>query len=185
MGQSPALWLLFCLPLSLQRQDLAQGPNLLVAEDTADFTLTVAQEDSPYGQVRGVLKEAFNFSLAVSDWDGERLEVHWQSSGVYVVALDDLGPRLVFTRDGPSNQTVRMRADLIGIFTLRFYSLDSQGGRRWVEEGAELQIRRDNQDINKMITMLFTGFLGIALLFMGMEIDISVVVSTIKVILWT
>ena len=45
----------------------------------------------------------------------------WETSGVHAKALDELGQRIVFARDGVQNQTVNLEASLIGVYTLRFY----------------------------------------------------------------
>ena len=45
----------------------------------------------------------------------------WETSAVYAKALDELGQRIVFARDGLQNQTVNLEASLIGVYTLRFY----------------------------------------------------------------
>ena len=49
------------------------------------------------------------------------MEVFWETSSVYTKALDELGQRIVFARDGVQNQTVNLEASLIGVYTLRFY----------------------------------------------------------------
>ena len=50
-----------------------------------------------------------------------QVEVFWETSAVHAKALDELGQRIVFARDGVQNQTVNMEASLIGVYTLRFY----------------------------------------------------------------
>ena len=49
------------------------------------------------------------------------MEVFWETNAVYAKALDELGQRIVFARDGVQNQTVNLEASLIGVYTLRFY----------------------------------------------------------------
>ena len=49
------------------------------------------------------------------------MEVFWETSAVYAKALDELGQRIVFARDGVQIQTVNLEASLIGVYTLRFY----------------------------------------------------------------
>ena len=65
-----------------------------------------------------------NFTVAIDDsWDGDEVEVFWETNAVYVESLDELGQRVVFARDGPMNQTVNLEASLIGVYTLRFHSI--------------------------------------------------------------
>ena len=50
------------------------------------------------------------------------MEVFWETNAVYVKSLDELGQRIVFARDGLTNQTVNLEASLIGVYTLRLYT---------------------------------------------------------------
>ena len=132
--------------------------------------------------MRAVVYQPCNFTVSLEAWQGEdSLEVFWLSNGVYVEPLDPQGARLVFTRAGPTNQTVRLQADLIGVFSLRFYVLGEQGDRQWVTEEMELVVKRDNMEMNKMITILFTLLISVALFFMGLELEVAVILATLKV----
>ena len=132
--------------------------------------------------MRAVVYQPCNFTVSLEAWQGEdSLEVFWLSNGVYVEPMDPQGARLVFTRTGPTNQTVRLQADLIGVFSLRFYVLGEQGERQWVTEEMELVVKRDNMEMNKMITILFTLLLSVALFFMGLELEVAVILATLKV----
>ena len=51
------------------------------------------------------------------------MEVFWETNAVYVKSLDQLGQRVVFARDGETNQTVSLEASLIGVYTLRCNSI--------------------------------------------------------------
>ena len=133
--------------------------------------------------MRAVVYQPCNFTVSLEAWQGEdSLEVFWLSNGVYVEPMDPLGARLVFTKTGPTNQTVRLQADLIGVFSLRFYVLGEQGERQWVTEEMELVVKRDNMEMNKMITILFTLLLSVALFFMGLELEVAVILATLKVL---
>ena len=45
----------------------------------------------------------------------------------------------------------------------------------------ELLVRRENMNQSKIFTLLITGLLGIALVFMGLDLDIQIVIQTVKV----
>ena len=47
----------------------------------------------------------------------------WETNAVYVKSLDQLGQRVVFARDGETNQTVNLEASLIGVYTLRCFCI--------------------------------------------------------------
>ena len=49
------------------------------------------------------------------------------------------------------------------------------------EPELELIIRREKVQRKKMITILFTSVLGVALVLMGLDIDIDIVLKTMKV----
>ena len=55
------------------------------------------------------------------------MEVFWETNAVYVKSLDQLGQRVVFARDGETNQTVNLEATLIGVYTLRCYPISLWG----------------------------------------------------------
>lgn len=173
------LFLLLSLSLlCLAKVELGRGPNSLARE--AELELRVAQEGSQ-GEVRAVVHQPCNFTVSLGAWQGEdSLEVFWLSSGVYVEPRDPQGTRLVFTKAGPANQTVHLQADLIGVFTLRFYVLGEEGERQWVTEEMELVVKRDNLAMNKMITILFTLLISVALFFMGLELEVAVILATLK-----
>ena len=48
----------------------------------------------------------------------------------------------------------------------------------------ELIIKRENTQQNQIITFFFMIFVGIALAFMGLDLDMQVILSTMKVKLW-
>ena len=65
-----------------------------------------------------------NFTVAIDDsWNGDEVEVFWETNAVYVKSLDQLGQRVVFARDGETNQTVNLEASLIGVYTLRCFCI--------------------------------------------------------------
>lgn len=152
-----------------------------ISEDIKDelFTLTVDDE-----HVKGVVDVPFNFTVMIENvnWRTKQIEVFWESTGAYVVPRDELGQKVVFTQTGPANQTVELQSSLIGIFSLRFYTIDSNGRNIYINEEPEVQliVRRENAQHNKMFTLVITVLIGIALLFMGLELDILVVLATMK-----
>ena len=42
-------------------------------------------------------------------------------------------------------------------------------------------MRRENENYSKMFTILITALLGIALMFMGLDLDMKIVLATLKV----
>ena len=46
----------------------------------------------------------------------------------------------------------------------------------------ELAVRREDENYSKIFTILITALLGLALVFMGLDLDMQIVVATIKVI---
>lgn len=122
-----------------------------------------------------------NFTVAIDDsWDGDEVEVFWETNAVYVESLDELGQRVVFARDGPMNQTVNLEASLIGVYTLRFYTLADGEEKVWASDEMELVITRSNLTGKKIITIMVFALIGCALCFMGLEIDLAVVLTCIK-----
>ena len=130
------------------------------------------------------------------------MEVFWETSAVYAKALDELGQRIVFARDGVQNQTVNLEASLIGVYTLRFYLAIASsttkhvyytcfspsrfytlvdGEKVWASEEMELVITRANLATKKIITIMVFVLVGSALCFMGLEIDMGIVWACIKV----
>ena len=124
----------------------------------------------------------------------------WETSAVYAKALDELGQRTVFARDGVQNQTVNLEASLIGVYTLRFYFpfqalqqvcytffspsrfytlVDEE--KVWASDEMELVITRANLATKKIITIMVFVLVGSALCFMGLEIDMGIVWACIKV----
>jgi len=71
---------------------------------------------------------------------------------------------------------------LFGIFKLRFYILNDKGNKCFLneDEEVELVIRRENIQQNKIITILTTIILAVALAFMGLDLDMKVVLETLK-----
>ena len=49
------------------------------------------------------------------------------------------------------------------------------------EPEVELAVRRENENYSKMFTILITALLGIALIFMGLDLDMKIVLATMKV----
>ena len=74
--------------------------------------------------------QPLNFTVAIDDsWNGDEVEVFWETNAVYVKSLDQLGQRVVFARDGETNQTVNLEASLIGVYTLRCHSIVLWGSK--------------------------------------------------------
>jgi hypothetical protein len=144
----------------------------------------VAQEGSSGGQIHGVEYQPFNFTVAVTDWQGDWVELLWESNGVYVEAVAGAGKELVFERDGPANQTLDLESSLIGVFTLKFYTVGPAGEKVYVVDQPELElvIRRENEQASNILSLVVFIAIGVALLFMGMELEMQAVIATLKVI---
>jgi hypothetical protein len=66
------------------------------------------------------------------------LQVFWESNRVYVVPRSELGNKLVFSQTGPGTQMVQLEANLVGIFNLRFYTIDGAGLKTFLAGGPEV-----------------------------------------------
>lgn len=169
-----------CSSVLAAQEETGAGINF-IKEDIKDevFTLTV---DDPH--VKTVVNVPFNFTVSIENapWKDDELEVFWESTGYRIIPRDELGQKLIFTRTGPATQMVQLESDLIGIFYLRFYTLDSHGENVYISEEPEVEllVRRENLNQSKIFTLLITGLLGIALVFMGLDLDIQIVIQTIK-----
>ena len=60
------------------------------------------------------------------------MQVFWESNGVYVVPRSELGNKLVFSQAGPGTQMVELEANLVGIFNLKFYTMDEVGRKTFI-----------------------------------------------------
>ena len=127
----------------------------------------------------GVVDSPINFTLSLNHWDGNQLQLGWISNGVYVVPRDEIWQNVVFRR-GQTNQTIHLEANLIGVYSIRFFK-EEEGERVWMSEEVELVVRRENMKGNHIITLVVFVLLGVGLFFMGMELDIAVVISSMKV----
>ena len=66
------------------------------------------------------------------------LQLFWESTGVYVVTSSDQGNMLVFSQEGPGTQMVQLEANLLGIFSLRFYKVDGVGKKTFLAGGQKV-----------------------------------------------
>ena len=186
MAACSLLLLLFSSAVALSTEDGA-NINSLAREGTASkpggLAIQVDQEGGVKGRVSGVENIPFNFTVAL-EGEQEELEVFWESSGTYVKPEGGGRQSLVFTRGDATNQTVFLESSLIGVFTLRFYSLEAKE-KVWASEPLELVIKRSekSEEGTKILTATVFVLLGAALCFMGLEIDLNVVLSTLKVML--
>jgi len=154
--------------------------NTLKISRVEAVKVVVEQEGSVGRKIKGVEYLPLNFTVAVDDsWEGDEVEVFWETNAVYAKSLDELGQRVVFARDGQTNQTVNLEASLIGVYTLRFYTL-IEGEKVWVSEEKELVIMRANVAAVKIITFMVFILIGCALCFMGLELDLTIVWNCVK-----
>merc|ERR1712038_2082435 len=121
-GSIKVLCSLFLLPLFAQhvaaspKVDQDSKMNAVEVPRAEAVTLTMEQEGSEGRKIKGVEYAPLNFTVAIDDsWDGDEVEVFWETNAVYVESLDELGQRVVFARDGETNQTVNLEASLIGV----------------------------------------------------------------------
>merc|ERR1712004_15763 len=116
--------LLFLSQVMIASPKVDQGSklNLLDGSTIEAVRVSVDQEGSEGRKIKGVEYQPLNFTVTIDDsWEGDEVEVFWETNAVYAKALDELGQRIVFARDGFQNQTVNLEASLIGVYTLRFY----------------------------------------------------------------
>ena len=114
------------------------------AVDKEDFSLAVDND-----HVLAVVDLPFNFSVSIQnvEWTNMSVEVRnrlflmiisillqffWESNGVYVVPRSELGNKLVFSQAGPGTQMVELEANLVGIFNLKFYTMDEVGRKTFI-----------------------------------------------------
>jgi len=173
---------LLLLGSSYGGQDVTKDGINTIKDDVKDetvFTLTVSEP-----HVKGVANAPFNFTVSIdaTEWVGEEVEVYWESTGYPVTPRDELGNKIIFTKTGSANHLVQVESDLIGIFLLRFFRLNSFGEKVFLnkEPEVELAVRRENENYSKMFTILITALLGIALMFMGLDLDMKIVLATLK-----
>eukprot|EP00092_Neocalanus_flemingeri_P008615 GFUD01009284.1.p1 GENE.GFUD01009284.1~~GFUD01009284.1.p1 ORF type:complete len:470 (+),score=105.83 GFUD01009284.1:48-1412(+) len=149
------------------------------AEADSNFTLTVDNQ-----HVFAVVDVPFNVTVTIEqvNWSDKPIEIFWESNGVYVFPKDELGHNIVFTQSGPHSQTLRLEASLFGIFNLRFYKMDRNGKKTFLNIGQEVElvIKRENVQQNKIINIIFTIIIALALAFMGLALDMKVVLATLK-----
>jgi len=180
MRLSGQILLLGCSAVFAKQDVVKSGVNHIkdVIKEVA-LTLTVDE-----AHVKGVVDVPINFTVSVGgdDWLADELEVFWESTGYPIIPRDPLGQKIVFTKTGPASQMVQVQSDLIGIFYLRFYTLDTMGEKVYANAAPEVEllVRRENLNQSKIFTLLITGLLGIALVFMGLDLDMQVVWATIK-----
>ena len=131
------------------------------------------------------------------------MQLFWESNGVYVVPRSDVGNKLVFSQAGPSTQMVQLEANLVGIFNLRFYTVDEDGRKTFLAGvpevvnrvcclltctlelrmfQIELVVRRQNIQKKIIITIVVALIISLALALMGLDLDMEVVLATLKVI---
>jgi len=174
--------LLFLSQVMIASPKVDQGSklNLLDGSTIEAVRVSVDQEGSEGRKIKGVEYQPLNFTVTIDDsWEGDEVEVFWETSSVYTKSLDELGQRIVFARDGLQNQTVNLEASLIGVYTLRFYTLVDEE-KVWASEEMELVITRANLATKKIITIMVFVLVGSALCFMGLEIDMGIVWACIK-----
>ena len=173
---------LFFTLIGVSLQSLPEDLNQELSSST--FSLTVSQAGLEGRTVSGVVNCPINFTLTLNDWHGDQLQLGWTSNGVYVIPKDEIGHKIVFWR-GQTNQTIHLEANLIGVYSIRFFKEEEEKGERvWISEEAEVElvVRRENMEGNQIITLVIFVLLGVGLFFMGMELDIAVVISSMKVI---
>ena len=71
--------------------------------------------------------------------------------------------------------------NLANFAEFRFYREAEDGDTVWVGEELELVVARAGKTQGKVITVIFTLLLAVALVMMGSDIDINIVRDTLKV----
>ena len=69
----------------------------------------------------------------------------------------------------------------------RFYTENSNGEKTYLtdEPVGDVLVARENLNNSKIFTLLITVLLGIALVFMGLDLDLKIVFATIKVTIFS
>ena len=109
------------------------------------------------------------------------LQVFWTTTGAYIEPGVDQR-KVVFTAQ-QKKITIPISSSLIGIFSMRLHVKDEKENLKPLnnEPEVELVIRREHVHKKKMITIFFTCILAAALALMGLDIEMDVVMKTMKV----
>ncbi|XP_023320699.1 sodium/bile acid cotransporter [Eurytemora carolleeae] len=124
--------------------------------------------------LKGSVSEEMNFTI-LSNYSRYR-QVCWESNGPYVLSeMKCLNLEL-----DVNNITVHLSSDLLGIYYIRFYT-EERGVKVYLDSpDIELVVKRQSEKMNTLVTLLFTVVLGLALTLMGLDIDIQIVLQTLK-----
>jgi len=145
-------------------------------EDNADIRELILVEDNRIFAVDG---EPFNFSIALNSIESRGVEVHWECDNSYVVPGEGHSNSLLLTSDN-FNQTFQLQSSLYGIFKLRLFSVDNENRKVYFEQEVELMIKRLDSSTTKKLILMIGVLVGIALIFMGLELDLNIVIKTVK-----
>jgi len=122
-----------------------------------------------------LLHEQINFTVTVAG-DSPETEVFWEPSISYISPCCN-GSYAV----GLGKSTVTISSSIIGIFQMKFFTVQN-GDRAYIqlEEDVEIVIGRDKGDQNILVNVFFSLGMGLALLVMGIDIDLDQVMEAVR-----
>jgi len=102
--------------------------------------------------VSGLLNEQINFTVTVAG-DTRDTEVFWEPSISYITPCCNRSYAV-----GVGKSTVTFSSSIIGIFQLKFYTVEKNGKRAYIqlEEDVEIVIGRDKSDQNILVNVFFS-----------------------------
>jgi len=125
--------------------------------------------------VSGLLHDQINFTVTVAG-DTRETQVFWEPSISYITPCCN-GSYAV----GLGKSTVTITSSIIGIFQMKFFTVEN-GERAYIqlEEDVEIVIGRDKGDQNILVNVFFSLGMGLALLVMGIDIDLDQVMEAVR-----
>jgi len=156
---------------SLVRGAIIIGTMVFLPKSCAG--LTVRMDNST---VTGLLHEQINFTVTVAG-DTRDTEVFWEPSISYITPCCNRSYAIDMGKS-----IVTFSSSIIGIFQLKFYTVEENGERAYIqlEEDVEIVIGRDKADQNILVNVFFSLGMGLALLVMGIDIDLDQVMEAVR-----
>jgi len=156
---------------SLVRGAIIIGTMVFLPQSCAG--LSIRMDNST---VSGLLNEQINFTVTVAG-DTRDTEVFWEPSISYITPCCNRSYAV-----GVGKSTVTFSSSIIGIFKLKFYTVEENGKRAYIqmEEDLEIVIGRDKADQNILVNVFFSLGMGLALLVMGIDIDLDQVMEAVR-----
>ena len=145
-------------------------------------SLSVIPRKVTSSQVSGLVNEVINVTLVLDDVasnvSGSLL---CEASVHFIKFIEESSEHesllVPLTAGGRENVSLQIRSNIIGIFSLKF---SSDNKAVLADRQIEVVIGRTKVEENILVNVAFSGGLGIALLIMGMDIDLQQVLEVIK-----